>query len=209
MKIKKNFDFIKKIGHGGILDNFATGILVIGINKHTKNLSSMINADKEYIAKIQFNTKTTTYDLHGEIVQKTQKKVELAPLQALIQKYNSCFCLQKPPLYSAIKVQGKRLYKYAREKKEVVIKPRRVEINFCQLLHFDYEKQIAEIKLSVGKGFYVRSFGNDLGLELGNFAHVIELRRTKVGPFKIQDCSTLKDLGINLKTDINNLKNLN
>lgn len=182
---------IKKIGHGGTLDPLATGVLVIGINDGTKFLNEQLNSTKKYLCKIQFGFSTTTFDLEGEIVNHATK-IDINKEQ-IIDAINS-FCnhyLQTPPIYSAVKKDGKPLYKYARNNIQVNIEPKEVKI-----LNYDfisYNENILTIEIEVSKGFYVRSFANDLGIALGNFATLIDLRRTKSGQFSIDLALSIDD----------------
>lgn len=190
--IKKNFKNIKKIGHAGTLDPMATGLLIVGINSGTKKLSELINQDKQYIATIKFGIKTSTYDSEGEVINRCDLKVEIDKLVKILKMYkNTCF-YQKPPIYSAIKIKGKKLYEYARKNIDIEIPIRKVFVENIELLEFDYKNQIAKILMDVKKGFYVRSFANDLAKKLNTCGYLYDLRRTKSGNFSIEDAIELE-----------------
>lgn len=191
--IKKTYS-LKKVGHSGTLDPLATGLLIIGTGNKTKELNSIIAKDKEYITTIKFNEQTSTYDAEGEIINYSTLKVNYWNIELEIKKMNNVFLYQKPPIFSAIKVKGKKLYEYAWQNEVVQIPLRKVFINNIQIKHFDYEKQLLTISINVSKGFYIRSFGNDLGIALNNFAFIKELNRTKIGDYNIKNSYDFFDL---------------
>lgn len=191
--IKKHFN-LKKIGHAGTLDPNATGLMILGINDGTKELSNLILEDKEYIATIKFQIQTESYDIEGKIINETKQKVCLEEINDYLDIYNHSFFYQKPPIYSAIKIKGKKLYDYARNNQEIDLPLRKVSINFIKLIEFDYENQILKVLLNVSKGFYVRSFANDIGIALNNYAFLYDLHRTKSGTFSIENATTLEEL---------------
>ncbi|MGL4948622.1 MAG: tRNA pseudouridine(55) synthase TruB [Mycoplasma sp.] len=182
---------IKKIGHGGTLDPMASGVLIIGINNGTKLLNNHLNESKEYIAKIEFGYATSTYDLEGEKISFCDKKIDLENIEKICEKWSSGPFEQKVPLYSAVKINGKELYKHARDGNEVVPPTKIVEIKEYEILSF--EENILEIRLLVSKGFYIRSFAYDLGIELGTFSTLIGLIRTKSGDFSIEESYTVDE----------------
>ena len=185
--IKKSFGF-KKVGHAGTLDPNASGVLILGINHATKLLSSLLLDDKEYIASIQFGYSTDTYDMEGKITNQTNKKIVVDKITNHINNLlQQTIIDQTPPLYSAIKKDGKKLYEYARNNISVQIEPRKVKLLEANIISFNFESQILEIKLKVSKGFYVRSFANDLGLSLDNYATLTKLIRTKSGNYSLED----------------------
>lgn len=176
---------IKKVGHTGTLDPMATGVLVISIGKATKTSEYIISSDKEYEAKIKLGVLTDTYDITGEILKEervtfTQDEI-INALKHFIGKMT-----QKPPIYSALKVKGKKLYEYAREGKDVEIKKRNIEIYENELLDFNGSDEFL-IRVKVSKGTYIRSLANDIGEFLGTYGTLTELRRTRTGDFKIED----------------------
>ena len=156
---------IKQIGHTGTLDPFATGVLPICIGKSTR-LIEYLEDDKEYLATVQFGKNTDTYDLDGEVVATFDKKVSEDDVRIALKSFEGEIS-QMPPIYSAIKVNGKKLYDYARAGQEVEIKPRTVFISKIELVEFNQEKQEAKLLVACSKGTYIRSIAYDLGNNLG------------------------------------------
>ena len=183
---------IKQIGHTGTLDPFATGVLPVCIGKATK-LIEYLPDDKEYIAKVQFGANTDTYDLEGEITEKFDKQVTAWKVETALKNFEGEI-EQIPPIYSAIKVNGKKLYDYARKGQNVEIKPRGVNIYQIKLIDFDTAAQTAVIKVACSKGTYIRSIAYDLGKILGCGGYLTALERTKAGCFHVEDAVGLEDL---------------
>lgn len=191
---------IKQIGHTGTLDPFAEGVLPICIGKATR-LIEYLDDDKEYIATVQFGVNTDTYDLEGEFVETFNKKVFEDEVRDALKNFEGEIS-QIPPMYSALKVNGKKLYEYAREGKTVDIKSRQVKIYKIELKHFDEKKQTAEILIACSKGTYIRSIAYDLGKFLGCGGHLIKLVRSKAGQFKIED--SIRDFTKNVENNLIN-----
>lgn len=191
ISIYKKNNNIKKIGHAGTLDPNASGVLVVGINSGTKKLAELILDDKEYIATIQLGMHTTTYDIEGDIIVNHDLKLKRSNIEKIIQSFDNRKYLQKPPIYSAIKINGKKLYEYAREKKEVEIPMREVEIKSLEILSFNLTKSILVCRMLVSKGFYVRSFAMDFAKELNTYGTLIDLVRTKSGKFTLSEAINL------------------
>ena len=183
---------IKQIGHTGTLDPFATGVLPICIGKSTR-LIEYLEDDKEYLATVQFGKNTDTYDLDGEVVATFDKKVSEVEVRLGLKSFEGEIS-QMPPIYSAIKVNGKKLYDYARAGQEVEIKPRTVFISKMELVEFNQEKQEAKLLVACSKGTYIRSIAYDLGQNLGCGAYLSALERTKAGRFNIENTVRLEDL---------------
>ena len=183
---------IKQIGHTGTLDPFATGVLPICIGKSTR-LIEYLEDDKEYLATVQFGKNTDTYDLDGEVVATFDKKVSEVEVRLGLKSFEGEIS-QMPPIYSAIKVNGKKLYDYARAGQEVEIKPRTVFISKIELVEFNQEKQEAKLLVACSKGTYIRSIAYDLGKNLGCGAYLSALERTKAGLFNIENTVRLEDL---------------
>lgn len=188
---------IKQVGHTGTLDPFAEGVLPVCVGKATR-LIEFFDDDKEYLATVQFGSQTTTYDLEGDITQTSSTKITQTDLEKALEIFQGEI-LQTPPIYSAIKVNGKKLYEYAREGKEVKIEPRKVTIYKIELKNFDELKQQAEITIKCSKGTYIRSIANDLGENLGCYGHLIKLVRTQAGKFVVENSVQLDDLDIKNK----------
>lgn len=179
---------IKKVGHTGTLDPIAEGVLPICIGNATKISQFIVEKDKEYIAEAVLGIKTDTFDRTGKVLNTNNfipKKNEI--LNALNQYVGDV--LQTPPIYSAIKVSGKKLYEYARKNIQVDIKPREVKIYGIELIEYCYPK--LKIKVACSKGTYIRSLCNDIGEVLGTFAHMNSLIRTKSGSFTIENTVSL------------------
>lgn len=183
---------IKQIGHTGTLDPFATGVLPVCIGKATR-LIEYLDDDKEYLATVQFGKNTDTYDLDGEVVATFDKKVSEEDVVEALKAFEGEIS-QLPPIYSAIKVNGKKLYDYARAGQDVEIKPRNVLISKIELKEFDVEAQIAKILVACSKGTYIRSIAYDLGQNLGCGAYLSALERTKAGRFEVEKTVSLDDL---------------
>lgn len=193
---------IKQIGHTGTLDPFATGVLPVCIGKATR-LIEYLQDDKEYIAEVQFGKNTDTYDLDGQVTDVFDVKISEEDLVNVLPKFRGEIS-QLPPIYSAIKVNGKKLYDYARKGEEVEIQPRKVTITKLELLSFDKENQLAQIVVGCSKGTYIRSLAYDIGKELNCGAYLSALKRTKAGKFVIENSISLE----NLKEQSDVLKNL-
>lgn len=188
----------KRIGHLGTLDPNATGVLVLCIGDGCKLVPFLENDQKEYLAEVILGIDTNTYDITGEIVN--SKNVEINNLE--IEKVLNSFVgqiEQYPPIYSAIKVNGKKLYQYARNNEEVEIKPRKVTINF--LNYYEPVKFVDgyyrfKMLVNVSKGTYIRSLCHDIGLKLGCFATMGDLTRVKSGKFSINDAKKISEISI-------------
>lgn len=192
---------IKQIGHTGTLDPFAEGVLPVCIGKATR-LIEYLNDDKAYIGTVQLGSSTTTFDIEGEIVNSSDKKVDLEVIEKNLELFRGNI-EQLPPIYSAIKVKGKKLYEYAREGKDVEIKPRKVNISRLEIKNFDKEKQQLSLIIECSKGTYIRSIANDLGERLETYGHLIKLVRIKAGDFNVEDSVQLKSLDSKEKVEEN------
>lgn len=191
---------IKQIGHTGTLDPFAEGVLPICIGKATR-LIEYLQDDKEYLATVQFGAATNTFDLDGEKVFTSDKKVSRDDIKEGLKSFEGEIS-QFPPIFSAIKVKGKKLYEYARKGEEVEIQPRKVVIENIELKNFDEELQQAQILLKCSKGTYIRSIANDLGKNLGCGGYLIKLIRTQAGKFRIENSVQLD--GIDVESNLIN-----
>lgn len=193
---------IKQLGHTGTLDPFAVGVLPICIGKSTR-LIEYLDDDKEYLATVQFGKDTDTYDLDGTVTKTYDKKITQEDLISILDDFRGEI-EQLPPIYSAIKVNGKKLYEYARNGEEVEIKPRKVFISKLELESFDYEKQEAKILVSCSKGTYIRSIAYDIGQKLDCGGYLTALERTKAGLFNkeysipLENFSEISDVMTNL-----------
>lgn len=183
---------VRQIGHTGTLDPFATGVLPICIGKATR-LIEYLDDDKEYLATVQFGKNTATYDLEGEITATFDKKVTEEDVKNALKDFEGEIS-QIPPIYSAIKVNGKKLYDYARQGQDIEIKPRKVTISKIELKEFDKTSQSAKITVACSKGTYIRSIAYDLGAKLGCGGYLTALDRTKAGKFQVNTTIKLEDL---------------
>ena len=175
---------VKQVGHTGTLDPFAEGVLPVCIGKATR-LIEYLDDDKEYIAVVKFGVETDTYDLDGQVLTVSDKKVSKENLEDVLPEFRGEI-MQMPPMYSAIKVKGKKLYEYARKGQDVEIEPRKVFIEKLELKSFDFENQTAEIVVKCSKGTYIRSIAHDMGQKLLCGAHLVGLTRTQAGKFGIE-----------------------
>lgn len=183
---------VRQIGHTGTLDPFATGVLPICIGKATR-LIEYLDDDKEYLATVQFGKNTATYDLEGEITATFDKKVTEEDVKNALKDFEGEIS-QIPPIYSAIKVNGKKLYDYARQGQDIKIKPRKVTISKIELKEFDKTSQSSKITVACSKGTYIRSIAYDLGAKLGCGGYLTALERTKAGKFQVNTTIKLEDL---------------
>ena len=179
----------KKVGHAGTLDPLATGLLILCTGKATKSISQIQELDKTYEAKIKFGASTPSYDSEAE-PDKTAEWRHITPemISDILDKKFTGQIDQVPPVYSAIKVKGERMYKLARRGEEVVLEPRKITIYDINIL--DVSLPDVTIRVRCGKGTYIRSLAHDLGMELGSRAHLSGLRRTETGHFNVKDAVT-------------------
>jgi tRNA pseudouridine55 synthase len=179
-----------KAGHTGSLDPLATGLLPICFGEATKLSAFLLDADKRYRVRVKLGETTTTADAEGEILEtKDPSGVSEADLSQALESFKG-EQQQLPPMYSAIKHNGERLYKLARQGVEVEREPRTIQIHALELLSFDLPE--FELDVHCSKGTYVRTLAEDIGKQLGCGAHVIGLRRTGVGPYDDQSMLTLE-----------------
>lgn len=193
-KAKKFFN--EKVGHTGTLDPNATGVLPLLVGKGTQIAKYIINHDKTYVAILQLGEKTDTADVEGNSIEtkevseqslKTEKVKEV--LKSFIGKQE-----QIPPIYSAIKVNGKKLYDYARKGEKVEIQPRQIEIYDMELINIDKTNKTIEFKVDCSKGTYIRTLCENVAEKLDTVGYMKELNRTKVGEFSIDDSITIEQL---------------
>lgn len=181
----------KKIGHTGTLDPIATGVLVCLFGKYTKLVDLLTSLDKEYIAEIKLGIKTDTGDITGSIIENKSFNITkdniIKVFKEFPQKYE-----QTVPKYSAVKINGKKLYEYARNNIEIELPKREVSIFSLELI--DYEKDIIKFKTHVSKGTYIRSLIEDICEKLGTIGTMNNLIRTKQGGFDIEDSFILDDI---------------
>ena len=182
---------IKKIGHTGTIDPFAEGVLPICVGNSTR-LIEYLPDDKAYLAFVQLGKATDSYDTEGNVIFESDKKVTKEQLVNALTSFEGEI-EQLPPMYSAIKVKGKKLYEYAREGKTISVAPRQVTIHKIELKNFDEEKQEAQVYIECSKGTYIRSIANDLGQNLCCGGYLTRLIRTKAGKFLVEDSIKMQD----------------
>lgn len=183
---------VKQIGHTGTLDPFAEGVLPIAIGKATR-LIEYLNDDKAYIGTIKLGKSTTTYDSEGEVTNSSDKEVSIDEINSILNQYKGRIT-QYPPIYSAIKINGKKLYEYARKGETVEVQPREVSIYKLDILNYNSETKELEIYVECSKGTYIRSLANDIGETLGAYGYLSALKRVKAGDFEIKASVKLEDL---------------
>lgn len=182
---------IKKIGHAGTLDPLATGLLIICTGKFTKRIEEFQAQEKEYIGTITLGATTPTYD--AEMPPENLKSFAHLTQNEILNKVDQFIgdIEQLPPMFSAIKVNGKKLYELARKGKEIELKPRNVSIFEFEITRI--ELPLLEFRIVCSKGTYIRSIANDLGKALGVGGYLSSLRRTKIGDFQVKNSYQLLD----------------
>ena len=186
-----------KVGHTGTLDPNATGVLPLLVGDATKVSKYLINHDKEYIVELQLGKKTTTADIEGDIIEEKEVQNWIFEDKERLERILQSFVgkqKQIPPMYSAIKVNGKKLYDYARQGKEIKIEPRNIEIYKIELLSVDRNQETINFKVKCSKGTYIRSLCEDIATKLETAGYMKNLRRIQVGSFKIEDSITITKL---------------
>ena len=189
-KLSKIFN-TKKIGHTGTLDPIAKGVLVVVIGKYTKLCEDLTQTYKEYIATFKLGILTDTLDITGKVIDEKDVTVNEEEIRNVISSYK-CVYDQEVPIYSSVKINGRKLYEYARNGENVVLPKREVDIKNIEVI--DINKDIVKIKCLVSKGTYIRSLIRDIGSSLNTFATMTDLIRTKQGIFDIRDSYTLEDI---------------
>ena len=189
-KLKKEFNLPKKfkIGHAGTLDPRATGLLIVCTGKFTKIIPEIQDAPKEYFTEIKIGVQTESYDTEKpEILQEDISNITEEQIKETLEKFVGEID-QKPPIFSAIKIEGNRAYDLARAGKEVEMKSRKTTIDYIN----DIEIELPFVRFTVGcsKGTYIRSLAHDIGQDLGVGAYLTNLRRTKIGDYKIENGSS-------------------
>ena len=190
--IKKKFQIKKlKVGHAGTLDPLATGLVIICTGKMTKQIENFMGQTKVYTGEFTLGATTPSYDLETEIDQSFDiEHINEALIQQTTQQFIGKIN-QKPPIFSALKKEGKRLYEYARSGEEVEIPSRKVFIKNFQITKIDFPK--VEFEVTCSKGTYIRSLAHDFGKALHAGAHLSALKRTKIGEFKVENALHLED----------------
>lgn len=185
---------VKKVGHAGTLDPMATGVLVMALGNVTRLIKYVQDQEKEYVATAMFGVATDTLDADGAVLTREPMEFDESEIEALLPRFTGTIS-QVPPMVSALKHEGRRLYELAREGEVVERDARRVEVHELEILSVGpppYPE--VEFRVVCGKGTYVRSLADDMATVLGGSAHLTALRRTRIGPFGISDSLTVEDL---------------
>ena len=185
-----------KVGHAGTLDPLATGVMILCTGRATKRIDELQAHTKEYVATLQLGATTPSFDLEHQIdaTYPTQHITKELLKQVLLQFVGAIE--QVPPAFSACKVDGKRAYDLARKGKDVELKAKTLIIDEIELKDFNEEKMTAVIRVVCSKGTYIRALARDIGQALNSGAHLIGLRRTRVGDIRVEDCMQLEDFPI-------------
>ena len=181
-----------KVGHGGTLDPLASGVLPVALGEATKLCGRMLDADKVYDFTIRFGEETSTLDAEGEVVARSGARPSLAEVAEVLPRFTGAI-EQVPPVYSALKVDGRRAYDLARAGEAVKMKVRRVTVHELHVLRATEGDEVT-LTARVSKGTYIRSLARDIALALGTVGHVTMLRRTKAGPFTLTSAISLDKL---------------
>ena len=185
----RNIGRFKKVGHAGTLDPFAEGLLIIGTGDETKKLINWSDADKSYQAIIEFGIQTNTFDVKGDIIDsKTIENIDWRKIEEILSSFIG-ISEQLPPMFSAKKVNGVRLYKLARQGKEIDRKLQKIKIDKINMLNHSNNKM--EIDIHCSKGTYVRTIAHDIGLKSGYGAYLKSLKRYEIGNFSVKDALSI------------------
>lgn len=180
----------RKIGHTGTLDPLATGVLVLAVNQATRGIELLTQQTKEYVATVLLGIETDTLDVTGNIIKRQDKNVDRKEIERVLASFIGK-SLQEVPIYSAVHVEGKRLYEYARENKKVELPQREIEVSEIELLETSLEQRTFTFRVLVSKGTYIRSLIRDIGRKLDCCCTMQNLRRMKQGHFSISQAITL------------------
>jgi tRNA pseudouridine55 synthase len=192
-KLQKTLKMKKlKVGHAGTLDPLASGVMIICTGKSTKLIESFQYQTKEYIATLELGATTPSFDLELPVDGTfATEHITRELVDEMIPRFVGEIW-QVPPVYSAVKVDGKRAYDYARDGQEVELKPKLLVIDEIEVL--DFSLPVLKIRVVCSKGTYIRALARDIGLALGSGAHLIGLERTRIGDVKLEDCWQIDDL---------------
>ncbi len=197
----------KKVGHTGTLDPLASGVLVITVGRYTKLGEMLTSLDKEYISEIKLGINTDTLDITGNILEKKDFNVTKENIEKVFKKFIGKYKMEVPK-YSAIKINGKKLYEYARNNEDIALPIKTVEVKDLELI--DYQDDIIKFRTKVEKGTYIRSLIRDICKELNTIGTMNSLIRTKQGSFSLENAQELEDDYNLLKiTDVLNVKTYN
>ena len=180
-----------KVGHAGTLDPLATGVLIVCTGRATRRIEELQSGEKEYVATVKLGATTPSYDLETQIDAEYPTGHITEELAKETLKQFEGEIMQVPPVFSAVKVEGKRAYKYARTGKDLTLKAKPVKIREIEFISL--EDNLLKFRVVCGKGTYIRSLARDLGKALNSGAHLVDLRRTRVGDIRIEDCMKIEE----------------
>ena len=200
-RLKPLFEKKQKIGHAGTLDPFATGLMIIMLGKGTKLFDHFQKAKKVYHVVSEFGYETDTYDVTGEKLFESSKNIQENELESVLKNFTGEIS-QTPPIFSAKKIKGKRAYELARKKEEFKLNAKKVNIYSLELIGFDFPRFVLKVECS--SGTYIRSLVVDIARELGTFATPIELCRTSIGEYTLDQSVKLED--VNLERDVRSFR---
>lgn len=200
-KLKKILN--EKVGHTGTLDPMATGVLPLLVGKGTLCSKYLINHNKTYKVKLELGKKTSTGDAEGKVIEEKSLNKDIFDFENIKNTLNSFLGkqLQTPPIYSAIKINGKKLYEYARKGQDIKIEQRQIEIYKISLLNIDIKGKQIDFEVSCSKGTYIRSLCEDIAKKLGTVGFMKELRRLQVGNFLIENTVTIEEVEENINNN--------
>ena len=180
-----------KVGHAGTLDPLATGVLIICTGRATRKIEELQSGEKEYIATRELGSTTPSFDLETEVdAYYPVDHIDENMIKETFKSFEGRI-MQVPPVFSAVKVDGKRAYKYARTGKELELKPKPINIKEIEFISF--ENNLLKFRVVCGKGTYIRALARDLGQALKSGAHLKELRRTQVGEIRVENCLKIEE----------------
>lgn len=189
-----------KVGHTGTLDPLATGVVVVCTGKKTKLIDQLQQHTKEYIATLQLGATTPSFDLEKPIdATYPTEHINLSLIQEVIPRFQGEI-LQVPPAFSAVKVDGKRAYAYARKGEDIELKPKLLVIDEIEILGYNDDAKQLTLRIVCSKGTYIRALARDIGQALGSGAHLVALRRTRVGDIRVEDCLDFTQFATLLET---------
>jgi len=198
-----------KVGHTGTLDPLATGVVVVCTGRKTKLIDQLQAHQKEYVATLQLGATTPSFDLEKPIdCTYPTAHITRALIDEVIPEFQG-EQWQVPPMFSAVKVDGKRAYKLARQGEEAELKPKLLVIDEIEVLRFDETTMQLELRIVCSKGTYIRALARDIGKRLGSGAHLIALRRTRVGDIRVEDCLSFDQFNEMINNHISNEDNEN
>lgn len=200
VRFVKRLTGLKKVGHGGTLDPFAEGVLLIMTGRATKKMNELLRHRKEYEAILQLGCRTDTADPEGKVVETCSvPEIDNTLLKDVENEFTGEI-IQQPPKYSAKKIKGVPAYKYVRKGIEVKLASRKVNIYEIELKKLDMDKIFMRVECS--SGTYIRKLGEDIAERLGTCGHLVFLRRTRIGPYKVEDAITLDELRENYEKNL-------